>query len=335
MKSSVAIYRVDSGIDRAVTSAMDTIGWTEIITRDTPVCIKVNLTHDLLLPGSIVSPAVARAVCLTMLDRIDSLVLAESSQVVTDADKAYRVSGYERTFRDMPVRWHNMTHHPYHAVTIDDERLLLPDIISSHQMVNLCVMKTHFRSVISGALKNFWGFLETGRERFHADLPRKIAQLHTHIPSALHIMDGVIAMEGNGPKSGIPREVGLVMASRDPVALDSVAARLMGFDPAVIEHIQHCAERDLGVWTTEDIEILGDMEILESLHFKPARKNFVARMEDIFKRLGFSGSTRTGGGMKLLSWGARQWYQFAYAAFGTKRRIDRFIENAHFDGGWK
>ena len=314
---------------------MDAVDWTTVITRSTPVCIKVNLTHDLLLPGSIVSPAVAHAVSHTLLQQFDSLVLAESSQVVTNADKAFDVSGYKKTFEGMPVTWHNMTHHPYHGVEIDDERLLLPDIISSHQIVNLCVMKTHFRSTVSGALKNYWGFLETGRERFHIDLPRKIAQLHQCIPCSLHIMDAVIAMEGNGPKSGTPKEVGLILASGDPVALDSVASRLMGFDPADIEHIRLCAERGLGVWRSDDIEIVGDMNTIESLSFKPARKNFVARIEDIFKRLGFSGSARTGTGVRLMSWGARQWYQFAYEAFGTKRRIDRFIENARFDGGWK
>jgi uncharacterized protein (DUF362 family) len=334
VQSAVAVFDVSRGIRRAVQQALDAVDWRSSVKEGMPTCFKVNLTHDLLLPGAIVCPAVTDASYEYMRPYLGEVVLAETSQVVTDADKAYRTSGYERRFEALGVPWHNMTHHGWTAREIDGERLFIPDIVQSHQVINLCVMKTHFRSTISGALKNFWGFLESGREKFHGDLARKIAQIHSLIPSRLHIMDAVVAMEGNGPKSGRPKEVGLILASRDPVALDAVAARLMGFDPDAIEHIQVCAERGLGVGDFEKIELIGNAAQRSPMAFVPAKENFVARIESKMKRTRSEGRGLEGKPLQILSFGARMWYRFSYHAFGTKRRVDRFLKQTVYQGAW-
>ncbi len=334
MKSRVAVFSVKRGIKRSVAEALDAVQWGAVLEQGKDCCFKVNLTHDLLLPGAIVSPAVTRAAYEHMKDFLGQITLTESSQVVTDADKAYRTSGYEALLRPLGLPWHNMTHHPYSPAAIDGEELLLPDIVRTQQVVNICVMKTHFRSVISGALKNFWGFLETGRERFHVDLSRKIAQLHTLIGCRLHLMDAVVAMEGNGPKSGSPKEVGLILASRDPVALDAVAAHLMGFDPQEIDHIQECARRGLGIADLNEIERIGDAADMAPLDFKPARENFVARIEGRMRKLRGEGRQLRGTPLQIMSTGAKLWYAFAYRAFGTERRVRRFLAQTRYQGEW-
>ncbi|MBN1426684.1 DUF362 domain-containing protein [Candidatus Fermentibacteria bacterium] len=334
--STVALCDARKGITRAVASALDEIGWPALVDRGAPTLYKVNLTHDLLLPGAIVSPAVVHAAHRHMASYLGPVVIGETSQVVTDADKAYRASGFDRLCTHLGLQWCNMTHHEWIDVTAHGETLKLPVITQTHQVVNLCVMKTHFRSTISGALKNFWGFLEGGRERFHPELPTRIAQLHTLIPCRLHIMDAVVAMEGNGPKSGRPKEVGLVLASADPVALDATAARLMGFDPATIEHIQVCAQRGLGSADPARIHLVGDAADALAMRFAPARQNFIARVEARVRQLrGGGGGGLHGRPLEILAWGARQWYRFAYEAFGTRRRVERFLRSTEFDGEWR
>ena len=70
-------------------------------------------------------------------------------------------------------------------------------------------------------------------------------------------MDGTIGLEGNGPKSGRPRVADLILASQDPVALDTVQALCMGLDPARIGHLARCGARGVGVSDPERIEIRG------------------------------------------------------------------------------
>lgn len=333
--STVAVCDARRGIEAAVRAALDAVGWDAMLQPGRSTLFKVNLTHDLLLPGAIVSPAVVYAAYRKMAPRLGPVVLAETSQVVTDADKAFRTSGFARMCASTAMTWLNMTHHEWISATIDGEAMQLPAITATHQVVNLCVMKTHFRSTISGALKNFWGFLPTGRERFHAELSRKIAQVHALIPCRLHVMDAVVAMEGNGPKSGTPKEVGLVLASRDPVALDATAARLMGFDPGTIDHIQECARRGLGTADLASITVVGDAADAPPMHFVPARENLIARVESRVKRLRGSGRPLRGAPLHVLAWGARMWYRFAYEAFGTKRRVDRFLRSTGYDGKWR
>jgi uncharacterized protein (DUF362 family) len=318
-----------------VAQALDAVGWTALLDAGKPTVFKVNLTHDLLLPGSIVSPAVVEATFRHVSGHVGPVIVAETSQVVTDADRAFRVSGFARMCSGLELPWHNMTHHDWHAVAIDGESLVLPSIILTHQVVNLCVMKTHFRSTISGALKNFWGFLETGRERFHPDLSRKIAQLHTLVSCKLHVMDAVVAMEGNGPKSGRPKEMGLILASADPVALDATAARLMGFDPSRIDHIQECARRGLGTADSQEIRLIGDAAEMQAVPFLPARENFIARVESRVRKFRREDRQLRGRSLEFLAWGARAWYRFAYQAFGTRRRVDRFLESTGFEGQWR
>ncbi len=331
--STVAICDARRGIASAVADALDAIGWDHLLEPGRPTAFKVNLTHDLLLPGAIVSPAVVEAAYRHMRG-LGPVVIVETSQVVTDADRAFRSSGFARMCERTGMSWLNMTFDEWRSVEVEGETLRLPAITRTHQIVNLCVMKTHFRSTISGALKNFWGFLETGRERFHPDLPRKIAQLHRAIPCRLHLMDAVIAMEGNGPKSGRPREVGLVLASADPVALDTVAARLMGFDPGSIAHIQECARWGIGVADPSRITLVGDGAEFPPMSFLPPRENFIARVEARVRALRRSDKALRGKPLEVFAWGARTWYRFAYVAFGTRRKVRRFLRSTGFEGRW-
>ena len=77
-------------------------------------------------------------------------------------------------------------------------------------------------------------------------------------PPHLNIMDAIWAMEGEGPSAGSPKNVGLILASSDAVALDAVATKIIGLNPMQIHTIKNAAERGLGIAQLSAIEILGE-----------------------------------------------------------------------------
>ncbi len=136
---------------------------------------------------------------------------------------------------------------------------------------------THGHSRTTGAIKNaFGGLLKEVRHYAHefihevmVDLMYMQRELH---PSVLAAMDGTVMGDGAGPRTMVPRIGNLILASADQVAIDAIAARIMGFDPLAIPYLRMCQERGLGVADPKRIEILGDTDAASiSMGFKTSR----------------------------------------------------------------
>ncbi|MFW6180772.1 MAG: DUF362 domain-containing protein, partial [Spirochaetota bacterium] len=130
-------------------------------------------------------------------------------------------------------------------------------------MVSLPKLKTHGFTLMTGAVKNQFGCLPgVQKSGFHAKLeePEKfstmLVDLTLFLRPRLYIMDAVLAMEGNGPRRGNPVPLGLIIMCSDPVALDTVAARVAGIDPGAVPPIVQGARNGLG--TMVDIQVLGE-----------------------------------------------------------------------------
>jgi uncharacterized protein (DUF362 family) len=272
----------------AVERAMVLAGWMDSIPRGANVALKPNLGWDLFLPGAVTSPWVVEGVIRTIRPHVGELFLVESDQVVVDVNKAFAQSGLDRVCRAYDVRWVNMTHLPLVEVEVPQPRALpkiaVPEILLRTVLVTIPVMKTHNKTTITGALKNQWGCLPMFRHQYHLVLDAALADINQVVRPQFAVMDATVALEGNSPKSGIPRIVDRVLASSDPVALDSVAAYLMGFAPSQIGHLQECAAVGLGQATLDEIEMLGDPAEPLSPPFIPARHNLVSRMELVLRR---------------------------------------------------
>jgi hypothetical protein len=128
---------------------------------------------------------------------------------------------------------------------------------------SVIIHNTHGHSVTTGAIKNaFGGLLKEVRHYAHefihevlVDLLYMQRELH---PSVFAVMDGTVVGDGAGPRTMIPREGNLILASADSVAIDAIAARLMGFDPLAIPYLRMAHERGLGVADPRKIELVGD-----------------------------------------------------------------------------
>lgn len=147
---------------------------------------------------------------------------------------------------------------------IQAKEFILPkELTEADCVISVSKMKTHALERITGAVKNSYGFIY-GRQKAigHTRYPsadsfaRMLVDLNKMVKPRLYLMDGIVAMEGNGPGAGDPVPMNVLLMSTDPVALDSVFARLVYLDPALVPTNYHGEKMGLGTWKEEEISIL-------------------------------------------------------------------------------
>jgi uncharacterized protein (DUF362 family) len=318
-----------------VRRAMELAHWKEFIAPGSAVAIKPNLGWDKLIPGAISAPWVVEGVIKTLKEHVGSIHLVEADQVVVKADRALVVSGLDRVCRRHGVGWHNMSREPYVRVRPSNPRVLheieIPEILTRCALITLPVLKTHNKTILTGALKNQWGCLRELRHNYHPVLDDAIADVNELVQPRFAVMDGTVALEGNGPKSGSPREMGLVMASANLVGLDAVAAALMRRDPHGVAHLARCAAAGLG---TVDAEQVGDPLEGASRDFRPARHNPVSWIELAFRESLVEWLAFRTPLFHALCWGARRYYDLWDLTAGRRRRA-AFFESSPWAKQWE
>jgi uncharacterized protein (DUF362 family)/Pyruvate/2-oxoacid:ferredoxin oxidoreductase delta subunit len=138
-------------------------------------------------------------------------------------------------------------------------------VFEADVLINLPKFKTHGFTLYTGAIKNLFGtlpgFQKVAVHKLYShpeNFSRVLVDIYAAIRPRLHLMDGIVGMEGNGPSTGDLRKVGLVLASEDGVALDAVASHLMGFKQGKVDAIRIAGERGVGESRIENIDILGE-----------------------------------------------------------------------------
>jgi len=197
------------------------------------------------------------------------------------------------------------------------EYMIARPVVEADVVINVPKLKTYMLTLYTGALKNTFGAIPGfGKARLHnlAGRPRPfsrfVVDVHALVAPSLHIMDGIVAMEGDGPSGGRPRHVGAVMAGIDAVAMDTVAAGMLGMDVRRVHMIRLAAERGLGVDDPAAITILGETpESFDTEGFKlpgtgilnyipdplvRALKPFIWILPEMSKEWGCVGGTRCG-----------------------------------------
>ena len=112
------------------------------------------------------------------------------------------------------------------------------------------------------------------------DLMYMQKELH---PGIFAVMDGTVMGDGAGPRTMIPRVGNLILASADQVAIDAIAAKLMGYDPLTIPYLRMCHERELGVADPREIEVIGDNIAGVNFHFQ-TRRSLVIWGDQLIRR---------------------------------------------------
>lgn len=124
-------------------------------------------------------------------------------------------------------------------------------VMDADMVISLPKLKTHVQTIMTGGIKNTFGYLiGAEKSRIHSlartsrDFGRILVDIFSIRPPDLTIMDAILAMEGDGPSSGRPREVGRIIASTDTPAVDVVASRLIGLEPEDVAYLREA----LGRW---------------------------------------------------------------------------------------
>ncbi len=152
------------------------------------------------------------------------------------------------------------------------EGVRIPKRLIGSNIIHLPTMKTHVFTQMTGAMKNaFGGLLFEKRHWTHSVIHETLVDLlaiqkEIH-PGIFAVMDGTFAGDGAGPRCMVPHVKNYILASGDMVAIDAVAAKMMGFDPLSIKFIRLAHEHGLGCGDVRDIEIVGEDISNVNFHF--------------------------------------------------------------------
>ena len=209
--------------------------------RDT-VLLKPNgaSAYGHYLLGDYTSPQLLEAFIRMFPDR--EYIIAEGSAVGMNFEDAARVNGYDRLARKYKnVRLMDLQQEPRVEHRWKFGRIRLPKILHDCEYVNIAKMKTHNGCIVTLGTKNQKGLLdENTKKRFHRmDLQEAVRELGRTVQPDLTIVDGIIALEGNGPNSiaARPKPMGVLVAGRDMTQVDNACIRIMGIPPHLVTHV--------------------------------------------------------------------------------------------------
>lgn len=151
---------------------------------------------------------------------------------------------------------------------------LAKTIVESDFRISVCPPKTHDNVIVTASIKNvaLGGLAYNDKIKMHQGFPvinLNLYRLAKIVPPHLSIIDGYNGMEGNGPVRGEEVDFGIAIASIDPVAADSLAAKLMGFDPSQIGYLVYCHKGSLGELESSNMNIIGEKVEGCIRNFKP------------------------------------------------------------------
>lgn len=259
-------------VQAAVSEAIDQIGGIgRYLTPGMHVLVKPNLLMGSAPEKAVCThPAVIRAVCSIITGYGCTVTIADSPGAgipyrQKNLNRAYEQAGYTPLASMEGVTLNEDTSSrtvsfPEGAFVKQFE--IITPILDADAVVVVSKLKTHIYTGMTGATKNLFGAIPgLDKPPYHARLPdpagfgKMLLDLNRCIGPVLQIMDAIEIMEGDGPMAGTPAHLGAVLASPDYIALDTVASRLIGFEPRDIGSIH--AAMDLGLADETRIEVRG------------------------------------------------------------------------------
>jgi uncharacterized protein (DUF362 family) len=251
-------------------------GMTEALDRSAPTILKDNISWHFPFPGANTTPWQLEGTVLALKNHgYADLSVVQNKTVVTNAFRGEDLNHYVPVFlkyglpvlynfRDSDMRW--VEHRPkarLHVLhKVFPEGIKVPDYFFGKNIVHLPTVKCHIYTTTTGAMKNaFGGLLGTKRHYTHSWIHETLVDLlaiqkEIH-PGLFAVMDGTTAGNGPGPRTMIPVEKNIMLASSDQVAIDAVAAKLMGFDPMRLPFLRLAHDDGLGVADPAEIEVVG------------------------------------------------------------------------------
>lgn len=282
MRSIVSIVKAEPETAKSATEeSIELIDGLHDLVGKRNVTIKPNLCRPCSpKAGYTTDPAVVEGV-IEKINKISqcNIQVAETNNSEASADETFRRLGY----LDLEDKYPNVK-----CINLSTEEVKLrmslsgkifqtlqvpESMLFSDYIVSVAKLKTHADYYYTGVLKNAYGFLLSRQRRlqYHGFMHEVLTDLNMVYRPDLAVIDGMVGMEGFGPVEGKPRHVGVIIASKDPVAADAVAAEIVGIRPSKIKYLRYAEKNGLG--ETEDIEVVGCRieEVKTSFDFIPLK----------------------------------------------------------------
>jgi uncharacterized protein (DUF362 family)/Pyruvate/2-oxoacid:ferredoxin oxidoreductase delta subunit len=278
-------YEIDA-VRQAVTAVLAPLGGMGRFVRPgMQVLLKPNLLRASDLERAITThPAVVQAVTELVQDAGGTVVIGDSpGGLLRKSPSVWRVGGMtevvDRTAAALVafdgVEWRRLNGHDY---------FIARPVFEADLVINLPKLKTHLFTLYTGAVKNLFGTIPGTRKReMHCRAPgvRDFGQILVDVLElvrpGLTLLDGVLGQEGTGPgMGGDPHRYRCLAASTDPVALDAVITRAMGYRTGDVLHLAQAEARGLGVSDPDAVQVEGDRRALDfgTLNLPKARWYF-------------------------------------------------------------
>lgn len=278
-------------IYNSVKEAVERAGGMEFV-RGKNVLLKPNLLAPSKPEQSVTThPEVVRAAIKLAFENGALTVAVGDSPGIGTQDIIYNMTGIKKVVEEegaVIANFREKIELENHDGKLVKKFELAKAIEDADVVISIAKLKTHGMTYYTGAMKNLFGTVPgILKPQFHYKFPDKsdfadmIVDLNIALKPDFAIIDGVMGMEGNGPRNGNPRFIGVIMASKDLTALDATACRVVGIEPENILIIKRGAERKTGKIREDEIEICG--ESIESVAVKNFRQ--VTREKDLLSLL--------------------------------------------------
>jgi len=256
-------------------------GWSKFVKPQDKVLLKVNLIGPKTSDSAAVTHVeFVRAVVRILKSMNCTVWIGDSSggaiAGIAPTAQSFKAAGYEKMAEEEGAEIKNFDREGVVAVKpeskCEEKMYIAKPMFDADVVINLPKMKTHSAQIFSGAVKNVFGCIPGLRKaKYHkiAPDPRDFGQIICDIHRAanikLHIMDGIMAMQGEGPTAGSVYQANKILISEDPLALDAVAAKMAGIDVGDVPILEAARERNLGESRLENIILAGDYKQVPKL----------------------------------------------------------------------
>ena len=269
MNSKVAITQ-NNNEAIAIKEAIDLLQVISAINNNDIVVITPNWVKN-QNPDSaaVVGPDSLKQIIKLIKEKKPKRIVVATGSADGETKDVMNAVGFGSVISDEGVEFIDLNHGPFNRINLNHSIVTSTNINKLLQEVTILIsftqLKHHEEATMSAAIKNIalgWPpAQEHGHPKkdcgIHRELHGFISAMAEQIPIDLSIISASPAMIGTGPSKGIARHTGLVLAGCDPVATDTVAARLLGFRPQGVRYLFECSNKKIGESDIEKISIEG------------------------------------------------------------------------------
>ena len=257
-------------------------GVEKFIPPNARVLIKPNLLSARKPEDAVVThPAFVQAVIEVIKPRTENIAIGDSPGGYADYNKVLEESGILEVARNTGTEIIRFS-----RTKVVSGIPVAEEVLSSDVVISLPKFKTHCLTVLTAGVKNCYGCIPgLHKSRLHKEYPKAeelaeiIVDVYRIVKPAVTIVDGIQAMEGEGPSSGDVREVGVIVGGEDALAVDAVLSYIMGVDPLTVPTNKAGQNKNLGEVRLSQIQVVGEsLESVKREDFKLPNTSLLERI---------------------------------------------------------